>query len=148
MTSRRIIAALWGAVILIALQFAPSAASAHAGHDHGARAVHASAVGHSPASLDQPAQAETSVHAVQTIVEVSATASLAGHASRSMTCSGASCGGSCGGGCSACCGSFIPPQSAECVAPAAGQAALIVLLGSAALGLDPEILPKPPKSLA
>lgn len=143
MSRRILIAGLWAAIALVAIQSGSRPAHAHAGHDHAAHAMHGAALDHGQHHVAKPAApAEQPAPAAQMIVETDHS-STTGNLQDGTGC----CSGTCSGGCFSCCGSFIPP-SVNLVPPVIRHTAVIIPVKSGGVGLDPEILPKPPKSFA
>jgi hypothetical protein len=139
MLKRQLIALLWGALVLGALQFASGSAFAHAGHHHGPPAAAAIAI--APDHSAPAAQARD--QAILMIAEVSAGRSSDGPAPQANACNGVCCASQ-----NSCCGPVMLPPPPAAAGPSAEGAAMSPCNGSVALGLDPDIPPKPPKFFA
>jgi hypothetical protein len=142
MAARRQLAILiWTAIVVIAVQLMPSVAWAHAGHDHGPVATLEQAAASDEARLTaQHASTVAGAEMTETVVTAADTRrSLAS----SRTCHATCCGS--GFSCS------VPVLVAEMPPYLPGRpSARAVVRAAAPLpdGIDPETLPKPPKSFS
>jgi len=124
--------------LLVAACLAPSLAYAHAGHtDH---AHHASA----PADIASPATPGHKDQIAATVIVKAAVASAASSGDRTSSgCAGHCCGTAAG---MPCCGAALVPEIST--APDVLNSHRVRFARAAALlGLPPDALPKPPKSL-
>jgi hypothetical protein len=137
---RHLAAVIWAAVLVVAVQCAPGIALAHGGHNH-APAPHAVP---SPSDEDVPQAGGDAAQNAAPSMEIAAPDRRVDPAT---TPSGA-CNGSCCGKGTSCCGPALPPAGAagpplHCRAPPPFEGG-----GPMRSGIDPEALPKPPKSFA
>lgn len=134
---RQLLTLLWAAAVLIAAQFLPSVAQAHAGHDHASHSV-AVAVPDRLVDADKSAEAE----------RAAAPTELASVDSGTIPAAPSSgCNGSCCGTGNACCGAILLFSSAALPDVGAGRQP-VGTASSAPPGIDPDALRKPPKSFA
>lgn len=133
----RIIGLIWAAVLVIAVQFMPSIASAHSGHEH-----HASAGATHAATVKQQAQ-QTTQRATR---EAALTQPRQQDRGTSNLSGGACTGGCCGTGLG-CCGAVLTDSTAA-VFHLAGRALLIEPISDQLGGIDPDTLARPPRPLA
>jgi hypothetical protein len=133
----RIIGLIWAAVLVIAVQFVPSIASAHSGHEHhtAAGTIH---VGTVKQQADQAAARATSK------------ATLAEPTQQDREISTPS-GGACTGGCCGiglgCCGAVLTDSTAP-LFHVAGRVRLMELFSDQLGGIGPDTLARPPRPLA
>ena len=144
MALKRTFAALiWGATVIVAAQFLPSIAQAHAGHDHASYSVVA-ATGGATASSDQ---AIDSTELAEKKREVTPTEFTSVDSNTIPAGSSGGCNGSCCGTGSACCGAILQFLSVSLPDVRAGRQP-VGSGSSAPPGINPDALRKPPKSLA
>ena len=136
MALRRWIAGLiWAAALLAAAQLLPSAAYAHAGHQH-----------HSASTpISAPAKQHAGKVVDKTSLQISLTASSA-PAHDGSAPAGGCIGGCCGLGIG-CCGAVLP-GSAEGLTEIDIPAGRVAETFERSDGIDPDTLVRPPKSLA
>ena len=138
---RQLAALIWAATVLIAAQFLPSVAQAHAGHNH---ASHSVAAAHDVAAalsghvVDSAESAKAERAAAPT--ELASVNSNTIPAAPSGGCNGSCCGTG-----SACCGAILLFSSAALPDVGVGQQP-VGTASSAPPGIDPDALRKPPKS--
>jgi hypothetical protein len=136
--SKRPLAALiWVAIVTIAVQLLPTVAFAHAGHSHARDLISTGDRGNADDAT--PLNAKDIEHGVAEIAVAGVDA--AGSAVPSATCNG----GCCSSGFSCCAPAMLSEPVARLPVPLSG----LTLVRSAAPmrpGVDPETLPKPPKS--
>jgi len=132
------VAQLLAAVLLCAAWLAPSLASAHTGHAHDAPA---------PAAIEAPIAPTAAVE--QTGATAVARIEIARPASTAADRDDGGCAGHCCGGTAGvtCCAAALVPEASPTPPFARSQTFRLARAG-ALLGLPPEALPKPPKSLA
>jgi len=138
---RQLMVLIWMAIVAIAVQVVPTAAQAHGGHTHGpAVAIE------QPAATD-PARSIAEHSGVAATAEKTEAIATAATTRTSSTSSGACHGNCCSTGFSCCVPAllaesppYLPARMSACAAvrPATPLRA----------GIDPETLPKPPKSLS
>ena len=134
---RQLATLFWAATVLVAAQFMPSIAQAHAGHDHTSHSV-AVAFSDRLADPDKSADAE----------RAAAPAELASVNSNTIPAvPSGGCNGSCCGTGNACCGAVLLFSSATLPDVGVGQQP-VGTASSAPPGIDPDALRKPPKSFA
>jgi hypothetical protein len=134
---RQLATLLWAAAVLIAAQFLPSVAQAHAGHDHASPSVVAALSDH----VADPAKSAEAKRAA-------APAELASVDFSTIPAAPSSdCNGSCCGTGNACCGAILLFSSVSLPDVGAGQQP-VGTASSAPPGIDPDALRKPPKSFA
>jgi hypothetical protein len=151
MNRRRLICALWSALALIALALTPGVAQAHQGHSHHQTHVHQGPAHQSNAAVHAtPADDGGAVHIVSTqtthappVQELSNTRSDDQPDGAASSCNGACCTAG-----SSCCGSAVAPIPAAFGPLHLRGQVMAIRAGPAGLGVDPEALPKPPKSFA
>ena len=124
------------AILGVALQLAPNAAFAHAGHHH-----HHTSVQQSAAQTAQSDQAATAQVQRPEFVAVSSSQSI-GHAS------GGCVGCCCGAGLGCCCMTSALAGAVQELPPLDTHAELVTFAVRPLGGVDPEALARPPKSLA
>lgn len=134
---RQLATLLWAAAILIAAQFLPSVAQAHAGHDHASPSVVAALSDH----VADPAKSAEAERAAEPAELASVDSSIIPAAPSN------GCNGSCCGTGNACCGAVLLFSSAALPDVGVGQQP-VGTASSAPLGIDPDALRKPPKSFA
>ncbi len=146
MTLDRPLVHILAAIVMIVAYFVPSAVQAHAGHAHTQpNLVTVTALDQGSARLDMTAvtaAAATEREAAQV------TADLADPADPDTPAPTKRCNGLCCGGASAaCCAHALAPELGLSPTPTAAR--LIAIVNALARpGVDPEALPKPPRSFA
>lgn len=134
---RQLAALIWAATVLIAAQFLPSVAQAHAGHDHASHGVEF-AISDRIADTGKSPEAERATVPTELL-------SLDSNSIPGAPSGG--CNGSCCGTGAACCGAVLLFSSATLPDIDVGQQPVGVV-SSAPPGIDPDALCKPPKSFA
>ena len=132
-------AVIWAAVFLIAVQFVSSVAQAHAGHSYAPTVV----VTPSTDDIAQRVSADEAENA-----SASAEISAADRGIDPDAAPSGSCNGSCCGNGVSCCGPALLPATADTPRSTCKALAPPSLGDHARSGIDPEALPKPPKSFA
>lgn len=134
---QRIIGLIWAAVLVIAVQFVPSIASAHSGHEHhaGAGAPHAATV---KQQAHQTAERTTREAALTKPGQQDRKAS---------TPSGGACTDGCYGTGLGCCGAVLTDTTAASF-HVAGRVQRVEPISDQLGGIDPDTLARPPKPLA
>ena len=135
--NRQLAAVIWAAVLLIAVQFVSSVAQAHAGHSHAPTVV----VTPSTDDIAQRVSVDEAENASASVEISAADRSIDPDAAPSGSCNGSCCGNGV-----SCCGPALLPASAD-APPLTCKASAPPGLGDPMRsGIDPEALPKPPKS--
>ena len=140
---RQLAALIWAATVLIAAQFLPTVAEAHAGHDHASHSVAAAHGVAAPLSdhVVDPAESANAERAA-------APTELASVNSNNIPAApSGGCNGSCCGTGNACCGAVLLFSSAVLPDVGGGQQP-VGTASSAPPGIGPDALRKPPKSFA
>ena len=140
---RQLAALIWAATVMIAAQFLPSIAQAHAGHDHASYSVaaaHGVAAALSDHVVDPTESAEAKRAAAPT--ELTSVESNTVPAAPSGGCNGACCGTG-----NACCGAVVMFSAAALPDVGVGRQP-VGTASSAPPGIEPDALRKPPKSFA
>ena len=133
----RIIGLIWAAVLVIAVQFVPSIASAHSGHEH-----------HAAAGATHAATVEQQAHQAAERATSEAALTEPGQQDReTSTPSGGACTGGCCGTGLGCCGAVLTDSTAA-LFHVAGRAPLIEPISDQLGGIDPDTLARPPRPLA
>jgi hypothetical protein len=141
MIGRFISVALMGAFALAGLLFVSGTALAHQGHSHQVVHTHATANAVQPGVSQAPPQ---SVSPSETVVfDLVATQTDDQTDSPANTCNGACCAAS-----FSCCGSAMAPLPLSLGPPHLRGHAIAIRAGPIGPGINPEALPKPPKSFA
>ena len=135
----QLVRALGAAIVMIAAYLMPAVAQAHAGHVHPAPAAVAAATSASPDNSATAAKAAP-LDAVAKAVAVL-------RADRS-TQAPARCNGFCCGVNMSCCAPALAPEAATLVPLPALSRLVLIYQAPARPGIDPEALPKPPRSFA
>ena len=146
----RLAGLIWAAILAAALQFAPTAARAHAGHYHHHAAVqqhdaasHTSGDEQRPVAVLPGTQEEKSATPIkQPEFAAASTRQQADH--DQVNC----VGGCCGAGLGCCCASSALAGAVHELPPFEAHAELITFGVRRLGGIDPEALARPPKSLA
>jgi hypothetical protein len=137
----RLAGLICAAILMIAIQFVANSASAHAGHAHYSKVTVSSVAisGHHVCpAVDvtlQRTQRDTALFAVSSSDHPAASASSA------SSCTGGCCGNGLG-----CCGAVLAPTPSALQFLERASEAMPVSFGRSS-GLNPEILPKPPRAL-
>jgi hypothetical protein len=134
---RQLAAVIWIAILTVVIQLSPAPALAHAGHSHARTSIAANDRANNGAQLDGVHAANGKMSTSITITKPASDDS----ASVPCTCNG----GSCANGFSCC----APAVLADSIIhlPILADGAEVLRLGAPMLaGIDPEALPKPPKS--
>jgi hypothetical protein len=151
MNRRRLICAFWSALALIALALTPGVAQAHQGHSHHQTHVHQGPAHQSHAAVHAtPADDVGAVHIVSTQTSHAPAVQELSNARSDDQPDGAasSCNGACCTAGYSCCGSAVAPTPAAFGPHDLRGQVMAMRAGPAGLGVDPEALPKPPKSFA
>ncbi len=135
----RIIGLIWAAVLVIAVQFVPSVASAHSGHEHPAAAAAGAAhAGTVKQQVHQVAERATNEAALAEPRQQNRETSIP---------SGGACTGGCCGTGLGCCGAVLADSTAS-LFHVAGRVPLIEPISDQLGGIDPDTLARPPRPLA
>jgi len=141
MISKRQLAVIWIAIVTIALQLLPATAMAHGGHAHVPGSIAITAHDHPTGNATQVNAAQANLEHAGPIAGVAAVGVAASWTAPSGTCSD----GCCASGFSCC----VPAILSEALLglPSRLNAIKVTRPGtSMRAGIDPEALPKPPKS--
>ena len=140
---RRLAALIWAAIFVIATQFIAGSASAHSGHSHD----HSAGSRSSPAAqLPHDGNATTEAQLIWSEKVEFSVSALAGAELPDSPQSGECTGGCCGNGIG-CCGAVLASCS-NCLPDFRVQAEIVSLAFDRRSGIDPEPLPRPPRTLA
>ena len=139
---RQLAALIWAATVLIAAQFLPSVAHAHAGHDHASHSV-AAAHGVAAPLSDHVVDSAESAKAERALTELASVDSRTIPGAPSSGCNGSCCGTG-----NACCGGAILLFSSATLPDVGVGQQPVGTASTAPPGIDPDALRKPPKSFA
>jgi hypothetical protein len=128
----------WAAIVLIAVQLAPSVALAHAGHSHDKGVV---AAVEPPTPLDQAGSVQSGIPHDQELRNADHVAS--GRIDAAGTCAGACCGNG-----MACCGAVLVTDQLGSPLPSLRSVRAMAPNAPDASGIEPQAPPKPPRSVA
>jgi len=130
-----------GALALAGLLFVSGTALAHQGHSH--QGVHAHATAHATQAGVSHAPVQNAFPSEAVMFDVVATQADDQTDSPANTCNGACCAAS-----FSCCGSAMAPLPVALGPPHLRGHAVAIRAGPIGPGINPEALPKPPKSFA
>ena len=134
----RIIGLIWAAVLVIVVQFVPSIASAHSGHEHAAAAAGVTHAGTVKQQAHQATERATNEAALAEPRQQNRETSIP---------SGGACTGGCCGTGLGCCGAVLTDSTAS-LFHVARRGPLIEPILDQLGGIDPDTLARPPKPLA
>ena len=135
----QLVRVMGAAIVLIAAYLMPTVAQAHAGHVHAAPAAVAAATSASPDNSATAAKAAPYDAIAKTVAVLRADRS---------TQAPARCKGFCCGVNMSCCAPALAPEAATLVPLPAPSRLVLIYQAPARPGIDPEALPKPPRSFA
>ncbi len=136
---QQLVRVLGAAIVLIAAYLMPAAAQAHEGHFHAASAAVAAATSATPDILAAAAKADPADAVVKTVAVLR---------TDRPTQAPARCNGFCCGVNMSCCAPTLAPEAATLVPRPAPSRLVLIYQAPARPGIDPEALPKPPRSFA
>jgi hypothetical protein len=145
---KRFAGLIWAAIVVVALQFVPTAARAHSGHDHHPSRQHVSQQHQAQPSSAATKQAvgvhqgDDAIDAARPAVEWKAPPSVEGVVPASAACVGGCCSGM------GCCAAAAIAAAGPPLPQHDGSAEIVAFQGARPGGTGPDGLKRPPRTLA